>query len=893
MALSATHWETFEKKDVEKAFNTSALTGLSATDISERHKKYGKNILEKTGDLGLTGKVLKQFKSPLVFTLLAAGIATFFLHDVLDTVVIFIALIINVIVGTFQEERASKAFEKLNASQERYATVIRDGKKVTVLTEDLVPGDVVALLGGSYVPADVYITEAKNLSINESALTGEWVSVSKEEGVVKKNTALSDRLNMAWMGTLVSVGYGQGIVVSTGEDTEVGKIAKALGTADERVTPLQNNIRNIARFLVIVIACAIVAIFALGLYRGEPVGNMLILAIAIAVATIPAGLPAAVTVVLALGMESILKRGGLVRNLLAAETLGATTVILTDKTGTLTEAKMQLSNLYTLESLEKSAKKYTEDDLELLRIAVRASDAFIEESSEDLNKLVVKGRPIEKAIVTAGLENGITQVEMSDEYHRIDFLQFESKRRFGASLNKNSTSKMKRIYFTGAPEFLLGVASHSFKQGKQHTLTDEERNKFVTIQKEKSSEGARFIGISYKDVSWDTIPESKNPNSEENEELITDSVFVGFMAFQDPIRADAKDAIAKVKGAGAQVIMLTGDNPQTAHKIAIDVGIAQEKSTVLLGADLDGKDDEEVLNILKDTKVFARVLPDQKLRIVRILKNNNEVVAMTGDGVNDAPALRSANIGVAVGSGTEVAKEASDLILINNSFAIIVAAIEEGRRIIDNLKKIIAYLLSTSFSEIFLIGGALVMGLPIPLLPTQILWANIVEEGVMSFPFAFEKKDANSMKRDPRSHRAKNILTKDVKKLIFTVGVITGTLLFILYVILSRLDLPIEEIRTIMFFALSIDSIFFAFSLKSFDQPLWKINFLSNKFLIVGLVTSVTLLICALLLPPLQILLSLTPLSLLEVLLLFGVGIVNLLTIEVSKYFLFRKKSVA
>ena len=337
--------------------------------------------------------------------------------------------------------------------------------------------------------------------------------------------------------------------------------------------------------------------------------------------------------------------------------------------------------------------------------------------------------------------------------------------------------------------------------------------------------------------------------------------------------------------------MLTGDNPDTARRIALDVGISKEGDKVLTGNDIKDYNDKELFNAVRTTKVFARILPDQKLRIAQVLMEKGEIVAMTGDGINDAPALRRANIGIAVGSGTEVAKEASDMVLLNNSFSIIVSAIEEGRKIIDNLKKIIAYMFSTSFSEIFIIGGALAAGAPLPLLPAQILWANIMEGGLMSFSFAFEKKNPTLMQRNPRDSSSKNILTLPLKKLIFTVGIVTGTLLIVLYFILLKLGLPIEEVRTMMFVALSLDSIFFAFSIKSLDTPLWKINIFTNPYLIFALLLSILLLVAAITFPPLQTLLSLVTLSSLELAFLFGVGLVNLATIEAAKYFIFERKA--
>jgi Ca2+-transporting ATPase len=887
-------WETFAPADIKKALSTDFDKGLDNEKVEKLQKRYGKNVFETQEKITILDKIVKQFKSPLVIILLGAGLVTLFLREFLDSIVIFAALFINIIIGVFQEERASKAFEKLNKSQVRHATVIRGGKKIIILSEDLVPGDIVVLEGGAQVPADIRILESNNLSTNEASLTGEWAPMSKSAAILEHKTSLAERKNMAWMGTLISSGSGKGVVVEIGKDTEVGRIAKQLGSIKDHTTPLQKNIHKIARFLVYVIIASIVLIFGLGIFRGEPLGEMFLMAIAIAVSAMPEGLPAAVTVVLALGMESILKRGGLVRNLLAAETLGATTVIMTDKTGTLTEAKMKLASLYTLESLSDGSKETTEDDKTLLTMAVLASDAFVEEGEDAPKKLTVHGRPIEKAIVVAGLEMGISQDELVKENERIDFLKFESKNRFGASLNKHKEYKKNRIYFSGEPESLLDHSTHVLKNGKVEELSAQDYASFKQIQKKKSAQGMRFIGISYKDVKWEKIMDGtmkgKGDEKTAGKSLAEKTIFAGFMAFEDPIRKDVKEAIAKVKGAGARVLMVTGDNPETAKNIAMRVGIAKPDDQALLGSDIDLQDDEELLGTLQKVKVFARVLPDQKLRIARLLRGSGEVVAMTGDGVNDAPALRSANIGIAVGSGTEVAQEAADIILLNNSFSIIVSAIEEGRKIIDNLKKILAYLLSTSFIEVFLIAGALLFGAPIPLLPVQILWANIIEEGPMSFAFAFEKKDKNLMKRDPRSSTSRNILTPRIKKFILTIGIVTGVALTILYFILLKMGMHIDTVRTIMFVAISIDSMFFTFSLKSFDTPLWKINIFSNKFLIVAFFFSLLLLVTAISLAPLRTLLSLTTLTTAQFIFLGAMGIFNLITIELAKYFLFFKK---
>ncbi len=889
------HWYQLSIKEVEKKLNTNIKKGLTAAKVATRQKKYGKNIFESTKKETTSDRMVRQLKSPLVFILIVAGIGTFLLGEYVDTVVIFIAVTINVIIGVFQEKRASSAFEKLVESQEKHATVVREDKKLVINATELVPGDTIIIEAGMYVPADVRIVEENNLSINESALTGEWINVSKDSCVIEKDAHITEQFNMAWMGTLVSAGTAVGVVVETNESTQIGSVAKSLKYEEDTQTPLQKSIKRLAKFLANFTLIAVVLILLIGVFRGESISEMLLVSIALAVAVMPEGLPAAVTVVLALGMESILKKGGLVRNLLAAETLGSTTIILTDKTGTLTMAEMRVASVITLNSLReksnKNASRHIEvkDEQDVLNMAILTSDAFVEGKDEALAEWVVRGRPVERAVVFAGLDSGISQEVILKDQPRIDFLPFESKRRFAASLHKTKKTGTNRLYISGSPEFLLEEAPFVYSNGKKIKLTKKIKEKLARIQKEKSSEGMRLIGVAYKDYSGKILPKKE---AKTNNEITEDIVFAGFVVLHDPLRQEVFESIKTAQSAGARVIMLTGDNPATASKIAQEAGIKRKDSIVLTGSDIEDYEDEELLEALRKTDVFARVLPSQKLRIVRLLKSSGEVVAMTGDGINDAPALRSADIGIALGSGTEVAKEASDVILINNSFSIIVAAIEEGRRVLDNLKKIVVYLLSTGFSEIFIVGGALIAGTALPLLPAQILWVNILQEGFMNFAFAFEPKEDGIMKKDPGSSSMKNILTVNLKKLITLIALVTGISLMLLYFLLLYLGFPIEEIRTLMFIALSVSSLFFAFSIKNLHKPIWEIKIFSNKYLLASLSASSLMLLAAITLPPLQKLLSLTPPSVLEVVLIFALGLFNLTVIEFIKYFVFKRKKI-
>ena len=893
------NWYKLTVTEIKKSLETDSIHGLSQEKILKLQERYGKNLFKEGKEITLFDRIMAQLKSPLVIILIMAAVATFFLEHRLDTLVIAIALFINVIIGVIQEKKAGEAFEKLVASQEKHATVIRDGEKKEILAEDIVPGDIIWVEPGMSVPADARIISAHGLSTNEASLTGEWKSVSKHEGVMKKDAQITGQTNMLWMGTLVVTGNGKAMVVETGDKTQMGMIASELANVEEEDIPLQKNIKKLASFLTYVVIVTIVLLVFAGIARGMVLVDILVVAIAVAVAAMPEGLPAAVTVVLAIGMETVLKKGGLVRNLLAAETLGNTTMILTDKTGTLTKAEMRVADILTERSIynqDKTGRTPLKDSLgepdkkDILSMALLTSEGYVEGTGDALGEWIVHGNPVERAVILAGLESGIRVEDLTVQSKRLDVLPFESEHRLAASLNHygSERSTKSRLYIVGAPELLLEHAENVYSKGEKKKLVETTRSMLEDRQLEESKTGMRLIGVGYKEVDWKKI-DVNDPDFPKN--ILDKLVFGGFIILHDPIRPDVKDAIKTAREAGTEVIMLTGDNPITALKIAEEAGIIKEGDKALTGLEIEQLNDDELLLALKHHKVFARVLPHQKLRMVRLLKSQGEIVAMTGDGINDAPALRNADIGISLGSGTDVAKEASDLILLNNSFSIIVGAIEEGRRIRDNLKKIITYLVSTGFSELFVVSVAIIVGKDLPILATQILWINIIEEGFMNFAFAFEPKEKDIMKRNPKEDSMKEILTPNLKKLIATIALVTGVFLVALYFVLLHMDLDIDKIRTIMFIALSVDSIFFAFSIKNLHRPIWKINPFSNKYLIYALGASFGALILALEWTPLQKLLSLTPLSGNEFSLILGIGLANLIIIEAGKFMVFRGKN--
>ncbi len=880
---------------------TNKKEGLSHEEAKKRMEQIGENTLHEGKKVTWIDRVVGELRNPLAFILLCAGILTTILGHYVDATVIFIALIINIAISLYQEGRADNAFLRLRNAQEKFAVVLRGGNKERISAEAVTLGDIVFLEAGMNIPADVRILESNNIEVNESPLTGEWIDVSKITDAYTTLVPFVEQKNMGFMGTLISGGTGLGVVVAVGDHTRIGAIAESLRDGVEPKTPLQENIARVARFLSAIVLLSLLLIFTLGLFRGESLTELLLISIAIAVAAIPEGLPVAVTVVLAIGMEAILKRGGLVRNLLAAETLGSTTVILTDKTGTLTKGEMVVARVVTLGGLLSEGTRVPShkehetrgDERDVLEFATLCADAFIERTGpkeDSLADFVVRGRPVERAVVLSALESGLNQTELLHNYPRIDFLPFESKHRVALSLHHIRGMKHNRLYITGAPEYLLARSGAVYLDGDSRIASADVREKLERAMKHYTSQGYRLIGVAFRNTGMTAFSKEASIS---RDGLMEGLILGGFIVLHDPLREDAAEAIRASKRAGARVIMATGDNAETARTIARECEIWSTGDDVAIGADLERMSDDELIKKLKTTTVFARMLPEHKLRLVRILSASGEVVAMTGDGVNDAPALRAANIGVALGSGTEVAKEASDLILESNSFSIIVSAIEEGRRIIDNLRKIVAYLLSTSFTEIIAVGGALLVGIPLPILPAQILWTNMLTEGFMNFAFAFEPKEDDLMTRDPRVAGARTMLNRQFMKFVILVGLSGGLVILAYYAYLLKVaDTPLADARTLVFVMLTLSVTFIVFSLKDLRTPIYAIRLWSNHYLLGSLAFAIFGLVLALKVDFLRTLLRLSEVSVLSALpVLFAFIALNLLLVETAKYFLFERRS--
>ncbi len=888
------NWHNLDVDAVLKQLKTCGA-GISEGEASERLHRFGFNKLPE--DKRLTGFkiLLNQFKSPLIYILVIAGFTTLILKDLTDSVVIFAAVFLNAGIGFFQENKASNIFDKLKKLVRENAIVIRNGRAREINQENLVPGDIIVLHPGDKVPADARLIEVFHLKVNESALTGEWLAREKSLKVLPEDIVLADRDNMVYMGTIVEDGKAKAVVVATGQDTEIGKIAISIREAREEKTPYQKKLAHFSKIIAIIIGFICMGIFIAGALTGKDILEMFITAIAVAVAAIPEGLPVAMTVILTLGMERISRRRGLVRKLIATETLGSTQIICTDKTGTLTEAKMQVAGIFTgTRELLSDGKRYSEiidkngmeSHILALKIATLCNETFIENPDEIMENWIVRGRPTEKALLLAGIQAGLRKEELEKKQLKVDELPFDPVYKYSAGIFQfNETQDI--IYVLGAPEIILSESKHLEQDGQTEQLSLHKFKELTNKYEELDKKGLRVLATGYKKIIKNSMSFKKELNKAEKERIydaeLKDMVFVGLIALKDPLRADVKEAIKICKRAGMKPIIITGDHKLTAKAIAEELGFSIKEKNIIEGKKLDELSDEEFKNRLENFEIYARTEPRQKLRIVKAWQERGRVVAMTGDGVNDAPALKQADIGVALGSGTDVAKEASDLILLTDNFSIIVAAIEEGRIITDNIRKTVTLLVSQCFSEIILISGSIIGGLPLPILPAQILWENLIEGSPQGIALAFEPKERDVMERKPEDPKHP-LLTRQMKTIIFGFGIFTSLILFGLFLYLLKIGVSLPEIRTIIFAALATDSILYVFSCKNLRKNIWQYNPFSNLYLIGCMFFSFSMLFVAIYIPIFQNLLKTVPLNFSDWLLVLFIGVINLFLIEFIKW---------
>jgi Ca2+-transporting ATPase len=859
-------WHNFTTEDVLKKLD-STRSGLSQQQAAERLRKYGPNELAEKGKKPAIMAFLHQFASPLIYILLVAAlIELLVMRKPIDAAVIFVVLIINAVIGFIQESRAERAMEALKRLAAPRAKVKRQGAVIDIPASYLVPGDVIVLEAGDRVPADARLIEAATLSIDESILTGESVPVEKFTAPIEGEAAVADMGNMVHMGCAVVGGRGVAVVTDTGMNTAIGKITAQVQEVKPPPTPLQRNVSRLARYIGILVLGIIAVLIIIGLVRGYTFEEMFTLAVAAAVSAIPEGLPVMVTVVLALGARRMAQRHVLIRKLSAVETMGAVTVICTDKTGTLTESEMTVRQIYlpgrTVEITGvgyrpegefsvngKKLEPQTDESLLLaLRISALCNDSTLKSESDKYRLL---GDPSEGALLVAALKAGLKQDVLQKEQPRLAELPFSSEKRYMATLHPCQDGRAV-VYVKGAVDKVLAMCRQVRENGAIRELTPEKIAEIENANLEMASKALRVMALAYGECS-------PSPEQLSHEHIDGALTFVGLAGMIDPPRTEAKKAVADCKRASIKVVMITGDQKATAVAIARELGLPEGEA--LTGLELDKLSDDELKNRIERISVFARVEPLHKLKIVNALKSKGYTVAMTGDGVNDGPALKSADIGIAMGiKGTDVAREASDMVLTDDNFASIVAAVEEGRVVFSNIRRSVFYLLSTNIGELFTWIGAVIAGIPLPVVAVQILWINMVTDGVCTIPLGLEPKHSNVLAEPPRRTKSGIVYSGMLWRIAFIALMMSMGTLFVFSWQLPRVGLA--EARTIAFAMLAAFQWFNAINARSDRQSVFRLGFFGNRLLLGGIGLALLLQAAVIYLPPLQSVFYTVPLEL-------------------------------
>ena len=867
---SITNAHSLEAEKVVEQLDSHPKLGLDSANHKQRLELYGPNALARQAGDGPLKVFLRQFHNPLVYVLLASAALALFMGKITDASVVLGVVVVNSIIGFIQEYRAGKALEALSAMVPERAQVVRAGERKEIDAKDLVPGDLVFVQSGDKVPADIRLLEVKNLRIEEAALTGESVPVEKRLGQVEQEASLGDRSNMAYGGTLVTYGTGTGIVVGTGALTELGKISSLLKQTNSLETPLTRSLAKVGGVLTISISAVAVLLLAVGWWRGLSIDQALLAAITLAVAAIPEGLPAIVTITLAIGVRRMAARKAVIRRLPAVETLGSTSTICSDKTGTLTKNEMTVQVLHTAEmSLRVTGVGYEpkgealregirvhdlpKDAQDLLRAGALCNDAQLRQKD---SSWTIEGDPTEGALVVAFEKLAGSYQQLREAFPRIDIFPFESENQFMATLHRADQGK-NVLLMKGAPEVVL-KRCHFASAGQPAEIEEHVRR--------LAREGLRVLAFAKTESSASSI----------NQDALGQGLtYVGLQAMIDPARPEAVEAIRDCHAAGIVVKMITGDHKETASAIARQLGIDNGAEAVS-GEELSRISDEELPRVAMRSNVFARVAPEHKLRLVRAIQSQGQVVAMTGDGVNDAPALKQANIGVAMGiTGTSVSKEAAELVLTDDNFATIRAAVEEGRRVYDNLVKSLAFILPTNLGEALIILVAVLffpmVGTEVlmPILPVQILWINLVATVALAIPLAFEAKEADIMKRKPRP-LSEPLFTRFVMWRTVLVAVLMAAGAIALFwteyrSMLSQgveLELALQEAQTMAVTTVIFFQIFYLFNCRSLKNSIFSVGLFSNKTVFVGIFALVLLQIAFVYVPALNTLFSSAPITL-------------------------------
>ncbi|MBI4439602.1 calcium-translocating P-type ATPase, SERCA-type [Candidatus Woesearchaeota archaeon] len=849
----------------------SSQKGLSQQEAEARLKQYGFNEIKEAKKISPWEIFLRQFKSIVIWILVAATIISAFLAEYVDAIVILVIIVLIAVLGFIQEYRAEKSIEALKRLASLKATVLRDGKKAEIDAKDVVPGDIIFLETGDKVPADARLIDELNLKTQEAALTGESTPVKKHTAALKDSTILAERANMVYSSTIVVSGRARAVVTSTGMQTEIGRIATLIEEVKPEHTPLQKKMDSLGKWLgAITIAIALVVFFAGLIVHRASFLDMLLVSVSLAVAAIPEGLPAVVTISLALGTQRMLRRNALIRNLPSVETLGSTTVICTDKTGTLTVNEMTVKKIFANEKIIDvtgsgydtkgeflhRGKPHPTGEIELLlKIGALNNNAELREGS-------LIGDPTEGCLIVSAAKAGISKQSLESEYLRVDEIEFTSERKMMTTIHEHRTGKY--AFVKGAPEVVLELCSNIHINGKVKKLTLNKKKEILSVNRKFADDALRVLGFAFKKL------EKSHPEK--------DLTFVGLVGMIDPPREEVKVAIEKCKKAGIRVVMITGDNESTAKAVAREIGLG---SRAIIGQHIDGMKNFD--RAVEDIDIFARVNPEHKIKIVDALKKRGHVVAMTGDGVNDAPALKKADIGIAMGiTGTDVSKEASAMVLTDDNFASIVNAVEEGRGTYDNIRKYFGFLISGNIGEVFIILLAIVLGLPLPLTATQILLINLVTDGLPALALSADPFEPNAMSRKPR--RQDEPIYRNLRAFIvyYPIAMIVVALSVFSWFYFHKGNLL--QAQTATFLTIGTFELYQAFSCRSTIYPSFKVGIFRNKYLVAAVACSFAIMAASIFIAPVGRYLDMVSISIFEFAAIVIISSVGSIVIEISKY---------
>jgi P-type Ca2+ transporter type 2C len=880
----------------------SSDKGLSSQEAKHRLEKVGPNELKEEKKASKIKLLLEKIKNPIVVVLIFAALISLIIEHYYDALVIFIIVIFDLIIGFIQEFKAEAALQALKTMTAPEAEVIRDGEELRIKAKEIVPGDIFLLEAGDKVPADGRLLVGANLETDESMLTGESTPVRKSTEVLSEKLSVEDRSNSVFSGTIVTQGRGKALVTTTGMKTEIGKIADLLKETERAQTPIQKRTLDLGKKIGLFALFASILTFVFALLRGFEILETFLFVLAAAVSAIPQGLPIVVTVTLAIGVRRMAKRNAIIRKLQAVDTLGSATVICTDKTGTLTTNQMTARKILVdnrivevtgpgfnpqgdfKENDEKIAVKKDGALLGLLTTAVLCNDSRLrrhEIDSDSEPRWEIHGDPTEGALIVAAAKADLHKDKLEEVHPRIDEVPFNPKEKFMATFNSEKDGEVS-VHLKGAPEVVLEMCSHD---SNGEVLSEDKKAHILKVNTEMASEALRVLAIANQTIQKERVEGFKEKLKQKTQQF----KFLGLIGIIDPPRREAKDAVALCKKAGIRVVMATGDQKLTAQAIAKEIGILQEDSRVVEGVELDAMTDQELDKVTASTSVFARVSPVHKHRIVESLRRGDQIVAMTGDGVNDAPALKAAEIGVAMGiTGSDVTKETADMVLTDDNFASIVNAVEEGRVVFDNIRKVVKYLISTNAGEILTILGALILlpGIPLIFTPVQILWVNLVTDGLLDKFIAMEPKEKDVMSKPPRKTDAK-IINRDIMFNTIFVGIFmaVGTLWIFTYALGTG---DFIRAQTLAFTTIAMFQVFNAVNCRSRGESVFKIGLFTNKYLVIAILVSVALQFMVTVLPPMQFALGTTALSVFDWALIFAIASSVFIAEEIRK--LIRKK---